>query len=1729
MCVVAAVVATHNRPELLAARSLPSIAGQTRPPDFLLVVDDSEPRFRLVNAEAVEGLTLAGTQVHYLGNFRTPGAAGAWNSALSWVQRNVPEAFVAILDDDDAWEPNYLERCGEKASRWHLDMVAAGLVFHEPGADHGRLLNPPPSLDVGDLLVRNTHIQGSNLFVRLHKLLEAGGFDEALASTTDRDLCIRLADLGTVRYGGLNEHLVHHHADGDRPRLSTPGSEAKAAGLRYFYRKHGCRMSPMQRTAFLDRSRRLFHCDPSESVDKPPQAAAVTETAAVEGHLDLVVGSVTSPDVGKMASLLDSLNNRLGQWEDVTLKVILLENGDHDPTSRNDLRAAVERASRQGMDVDVRTLERQESDAASGVFKVTAKELAHRKSIALSRTLLQHHLFLEAKPRPGSVVWILDDDVVLEDLLSSPDGSTRGGNIDYASEIKRLRQTGADIVLGEVTGDPPLPFLSCIRTQLVDLSHNLHHLADLPPGGLYPDRTSENGLARLDRPDYYYDLSLDGTDHLEMPFWYEPEGESSTAGQVFDEMVSRLPGILSGVQVFRPLVRNAPRDAVSGMVPSVHRGPSTLVFDLQALREFPNAVPSVGGSDTRRSDMLWCLLNQFAAGRKIYKAPLPVRQVRSVTANPMYGFETLLQDIRGHALYSSLSDVLRKKSEEFQSLGREPYGPHFLDLSDFEVRRATELYQDYLGRRVHAFEENYLRIMGLVSTLRRRCNPGLVGSSFPWWLNLVEYEASASALRGFVAVLESIYTQAGLDDLKRRVLEVDTGAIERFLKRLPDTVARYRSNTPLPVEELRKAAEKWVREEFSTAPLTYLGTGEEGVVLTDGNLVYKYFHYLNPRTRDNWLPLLRSIGGKLFGYRSLPDLHEVRIRGDHVTAVYTYEQGAKYEGGHMDGILTLLRECREAGIACRNIHPDNLLATPSGLKLIDLGADIVPYSDEEFRHMCRRAFLTHRFPFRSDLKRLMTKALTDDTLPELIGLEQFTHALDPRDLDELFYRPMEKFITAAAPGSVLDYGCGDGQLAERLSRQDITVTGYDPDPDAIGNCRELDSTFEYGGRDLLDRLLEGETRFDAVVCSRVLCTIEDDAELDTILKDLRSLAAEGGNIFVAVCNPFHLGTVSTELAEKHLPPGHNYREKFTYAKTLVVNGNQRTEVHRSFNAYRRVFSRAGLRIEGVREFDGTNVQSLEPASDHLVFRLRPLPSAMPRVSLLIKTCFMEWRIIERTIRHQVGQLEEPTPFVEKVVVVDTFEGPFNRQYDRPDPEAHRVAMDRLLADGVVDRVVYAPSDPEIIRAGYRRWFGAGSEATHSVNGQQLFATLYGFEACSGDYVLQLDSDLLIHRSGRDHDYIGEMVDVLRGDPHALFTSMSICREGPLPYTHEGTDGDWRVEVRGCLFDCRRLLSVLPVPNELADGRFALAWHRAFDRLILSSHFRNYRGGDPRTAFIHVPNDRKTDVDEWMTIVGALERGHLPALQTGKVELAGGIEDWAGPQRREPFVFVICGRNVEPGRFKRCFESLVAQANGEWGAVVVDDASTNGFGDYAEMLLCGHMDRVTLVRNEAPRGGLHNTWNAVTGFCVDPETVIITLDADDSLIGEHVVDRVREEYEDGADATVGSMLRLDKESHYPVNFDDPRRWDSNVWQHLRTFRKRLFDAIDVADLKLDGEWIDQATDWAFMVPIIEMAKSPRYIPEPLYRYEPASPKNDAGRRARDRVISRILGKAPYPRS
>lgn len=145
-------------------------------------------------------------------------------------------------------------------------------------------------------------------------------------------------------------------------------------------------------------------------------------------------------------------------------------------------------------------------------------------------------------------------------------------------------------------------------------------------------------------------------------------------------------------------------------------------------------------------------------------------------------------------------------------------------------------------------------------------------------------------------------------------------------------------------------------------------------------------------------------------------------------------------------------------------------------------------------------------------------------------------------------------------------------------------------------------------------------------------------------------------------------------------------------------------------------------------------------------------------------------------------------------------------------------------------------------------------------------------------------------------------------------------------------------------------------------------------------------------------------------------------------------------------------------------------------------------------------------------------------CTNPQSIIITLDLDDCLTGADVLDRVAAAYSRGADVTVGSMLRTDKGMDYHVSFENPRgRRGGNVWQHLRSFRKALFDAIPDADLRVDVRYVDIAVDWAFMIPIVEMAAHPVWIREAMYLYEPSGLGKGEQRAEREREIAAIMAK------
>lgn len=48
------------------------------------------------------------------------------------------------------------------------------------------------------------------------------------------------------------------------------------------------------------------------------------------------------------------------------------------------------------------------------------------------------------------------------------------------------------------------------------------------------------------------------------------------------------------------------------------RGGNTFVFDAEALLGLPNVAPNVNGRPTRRSDMIWALLQERRLRRKVY-------------------------------------------------------------------------------------------------------------------------------------------------------------------------------------------------------------------------------------------------------------------------------------------------------------------------------------------------------------------------------------------------------------------------------------------------------------------------------------------------------------------------------------------------------------------------------------------------------------------------------------------------------------------------------------------------------------------------------------------------------------------------------------------------------------------------------------------------------------------------------------------------------------------------------------------------------------------------------------------------------------------------------------------------------------------------------------------------------------------------------------------------------
>ena len=217
-CPLVVLIAATDRAHLHLSRTIPSLLRQTMGWDAVVVVDDSSHSSGQIKANfGSAGLN----HLYLVANQRPKGAAGAWNTGLDFIRKNIGEAWVAILDDDDEWSADHLESCHAKVTDG-VDAVIGGIIT---------LVDEVPSsipsherFAPGSFLQHNPGWQGSNTFVRLSALEKAGRFDEALECTHDRDPrrgLLQLLHAGHARSGLLCRSPRHGRAGRSHGRANS--------------------------------------------------------------------------------------------------------------------------------------------------------------------------------------------------------------------------------------------------------------------------------------------------------------------------------------------------------------------------------------------------------------------------------------------------------------------------------------------------------------------------------------------------------------------------------------------------------------------------------------------------------------------------------------------------------------------------------------------------------------------------------------------------------------------------------------------------------------------------------------------------------------------------------------------------------------------------------------------------------------------------------------------------------------------------------------------------------------------------------------------------------------------------------------------------------------------------------------------------------------------------------------------------------------------------------------------------------------------------------------------------------------------------------------------------------------------------------------------------------------------------------------------------------------------
>lgn len=217
-----------------------------------------------------------------------------------------------------------------------------------------------------------------------------------------------------------------------------------------------------------------------------------------------------------------------------------------------------------------------------------------------------------------------------------------------------------------------------------------------------------------------------------------------------------------------------------------------------------------------------------------------------------------------------------------------------------------------------------------------------------------------------------------------------------------------------------------------------------------------------------------------------------------------------------------------------------------------------------------------------------------------------------------------------------------------------------------------------------------------------------------------------------------------------------------------------------------------------------------------------------------------------------------------------------------------------------------------------------------------------------------------------------------------------------------------------------------------------------------------------------------------------------------------------------FKIIIPCYNVDKW-IKNTLISVLEQEYKNYQCIIIDDVSTDNTSRLIKQII-GDNSNFILIKNTTKKYALKNIVEGIKTASPFDEDIIVTLDGDDWFSNKHVLDKLKNVYEEKKCLlTYGSYCEIPgykigaEASEYSEEIKKNNLYRQDRWRasHLRTFKHKLWKNIKDEDLRdVDGEYYRMTWDQAFMFPMLEMSGGKiEYIKDILYCYNRENPIND----------------------